>query len=250
MFDVTLTGAFLAGLLSFVSPCVLPLVPPYLCFLAGVSLDELTDQGSVSGARGRVVRSAFAFVLGFTAVFVTLGASASFIGKWISSNLIVLGYAAGVLIIIMGLHFLGVFRIAFLYREARLHVERKPAGLIGAFFVGVAFAFGWTPCVGPVLAAILFVAGAEDTVARGALLLAVYGLGIGVPFMLAALFAGPFLRLMQRFKRHMGLVEKIMGALLVLTGILFLTGQMSVFSFWLLENFPSLGNVESLVAPQ
>ncbi|MCB1480624.1 MAG: cytochrome c biogenesis protein CcdA [Rhodobiaceae bacterium] len=250
MFDVTLTGAFIAGILSFVSPCVLPLVPPYLCFLAGVSLDELTGQENVSAARGRVVRSALAFVLGFTAVFVTLGASASLVGKWVSSHLEILGYVAGALIIVMGLHFLGVFRIAFLYREARVHVERKPAGLIGSFLVGVAFAFGWTPCVGPVLAAILFVAGAEDTVSRGALLLAVYALGIGVPFMLAALFAGPFLRLMQRFKRHMGTVEKVMGALLVLTGIFFLTGQMSLFSFWLLENFPSLGRIEEWVTPR
>jgi len=229
---------------------VLPLVPPYLCFLAGVSLDELTGQDNVSDARKRVVRSAFAFVLGFTAVFVALGASASFVGKWVSANLEILGYVAGVVIIIMGLHFLGVFRIAFLYREARVHVERKPAGFFGSFLVGVAFAFGWTPCVGPVLAAILFVAGAEDTVARGALLLAVYALGIGVPFMLAALFAGPFLRMMQRFKRHMGTVEKVMGALLVLTGIFFLTGQMSEFSYWLLETFPGLGSIEGFVAPQ
>lgn len=250
MFDVTLTGAFLAGLLSFVSPCVLPLVPPYLCFLAGLSLDELTGSSTVSEARGRVVRSSFAFVLGFTAVFVALGASASYVGKWVSANLDILGYVAGAVIIVMGLHFLGVFRIAFLYREARVHIEKKPAGLIGAFVVGIAFAFGWTPCVGPVLAAILFVAGAEDTVARGALLLAVYALGIGIPFMLAALFAGPFLRLMQRFKRHMGTVEKIMGALLVITGILFLTGQMSEFSYWLLETFPGLARVEELVAPK
>ncbi|HOV04103.1 MAG TPA: cytochrome c biogenesis protein CcdA, partial [Kaistiaceae bacterium] len=150
---------------------------------------------------------------------------------------------AGVIIIIMGLHFLGVFRIGLLYREARVHVERKPAGILGAYLIGIAFAFGWTPCVGPVLAAILFVAGAEDTVMRGAFLLAAYGIGIGVPFLAAAVFAGPFMSFMARFKRHMGTVEKVMGGLLVLTGIMFLTGQMAAFSYWLLETFPALSAV-------
>ncbi len=247
MFDVTLTYAFLAGLLSFASPCVLPLVPPYLCFLAGVSLDQLTGETEVRRARARVVLSAFAFVLGFISVFVALGASASAIGQWVTANLRILGYIAGAIIIVMGLHFLGVFRIGMLYREARVHVERKPAGLLGAFLVGIAFAFGWTPCVGPILATILVVAATEDTVLRGAVLLAVYGAGIGIPFMLAALFAGPFIRWMSRFRRHMGTVEKAMGGLLVLTGVLFLTGQMSVFAFWLLETFPALGDVEGLL---
>lgn len=250
MFDVTLTAAFLAGLLSFVSPCVLPLVPPYLCFLAGVSLDELTgSEDDMSGVRKRVALTSFAFVLGFTTVFVALGASASYIGQWLSANLAILGYIAGAIIIIMGLHFLGLFRIGFLYREARVHVERKPAGPLGAYLVGIAFAFGWTPCVGPVLSAILFVAGTEDTVSRGAMLLGVYSLGIGVPFMLAALFAGPFLRFMQRFRKHMGTVEKAMGGLLVVTGVLFLTGEMATFSYWMLETFPQLGQIEKLVMP-
>lgn len=241
--DITIWGAFVAGLLSFVSPCVLPLVPPYLCFLAGVTLDELTADDRTQVPRLKVFLSSLAFVLGFTAVFVVLGASASVIGRVVMSYLDIFGYIAGAIIIVMGLHFLGVFRIGLLYQEARIHVERRPAGLVGAFLVGIAFAFGWTPCVGPVLAAILFVAGTEDTVADGAMLLAVYSLGIGLPFLLASLFAGPFMALMRRFRSQMGKVEKAMGALLVLTGIMFLTGQMAALSYWLLETFPALASV-------
>lgn len=239
--DVTIWGAFAAGLLSFISPCVLPLVPPYLCFLAGVTLDQLTgDEPQAQVPRLPIVLASLAFVLGFTTVFVVLGASASVIGRVVMSYLDIFGYIAGAIIIVMGLHFLGVFRIGLLYREARVHVERRPAGLFGAYFIGVAFAFGWTPCVGPVLAAILFVAGTEDTVASGAALLAVYSLGIGLPFLLASLFAGPFMALMRRFRAHMDKVEKTMGALLVLTGVMFLTGQMATLSYWLLETFPGL----------
>ncbi|MEJ8572884.1 cytochrome c biogenesis protein CcdA [Microbaculum marinum] len=241
--DVTIWGAFIAGLLSFVSPCVLPLVPPYLCFLAGVTLDQLTGDERDDVPRARIFFSSLAFVLGFTAVFVALGASASIIGRVVMQYLDIFAYVAGAIIIVMGLHFLGVFRIGFLYREARVHVDRKPAGLVGAFLIGLAFAFGWTPCVGPVLAAILFVAGTEDTVGSGAMLLAVYSLGIGLPFLAASLFAGPFMRLMKRFRAHMGKVEKTMGALLVLTGVMFLTGQMATLSYWLLETFPGLAAV-------
>ncbi|GGB62141.1 cytochrome C biogenesis protein CcdA [Roseibium aquae] len=236
--EVTILGAVFAGVLSFVSPCVLPLVPPYLGFLAGVSLEELTGEDDRNEASQRVFFSALAFVAGFSTVFVILGASASFLGQFITQHIQFLGYIAGAAIIIMGLHFLGLFRIGFLYREARVHVARKPAGLVGAYLIGLAFAFGWTPCVGPILATILFVAGSESTVAQGALLLSAYALGLGIPFLLAALFARPFMGFMARFKRHMGKVEKAMGGVLVLTGIMFLTGQMAVFSFWLLETFP------------
>jgi cytochrome c-type biogenesis protein len=240
--DVTIWGAFVAGLLSFVSPCVLPLVPPYLCFLAGVTLDQLTGDETVETPRLRIFLTSLAFVLGFTTVFVVLGASASAIGRLVMSYLDVFSYVAGAIIIVMGLHFLGLFRIGFLYREARVHVESRPAGVVGAFLIGIAFALGWTPCVGPVLAAILFVAGSKDTVADGAVLLAVYSLGIGLPFLVASLFAGPFMALMRRFRAHMGKVEKAMGALLVLTGVMFLTGQMATLSYWLLETFPGLAS--------
>jgi len=239
--DVTIIGAALAGVLSFISPCVLPLVPPYLGFLAGVSLEQLSgDETDAESASRRVFFSALVFVLGFSTVFVLLGATASFLGQFIRTYLDYLGYIAGAAIIVMGLHFLGVFRIGLLYREARVHVDKKPAGPLGAYVIGLAFGFGWTPCVGPILAAILFVAGSKDTVGQGALLLSAYALGLGLPFLVAALFAGPFLSFMKRFRKHMGVVEKAMGGVLVVTGVMFLTGQMAVFSYWLLETFPAL----------
>ena len=247
--ELTAGIAFLAGLLSFVSPCVLPLVPPYLCFIAGVSLDELAsrDGENPKAARRAVIGSALAFVAGFTTVFVALGASASVVGRLLARHIDIFAIVAGVLIIVMGLHFLGVFRISLLNREARVQVRDKPAGFLGAYLIGLAFAFGWTPCIGPVLAAILSVAASADTLLRGAGLLAVYSLGLGVPFLLAALFAGTFLRFMTRFRRHLGTVERVMGVLLVVTGILFLTGGMQTAAFWLLETFPGLGNIEGTV---
>ncbi|RAI00073.1 cytochrome C biogenesis protein [Acuticoccus sediminis] len=238
MFDVSISAALLAGMLSFVSPCVLPIVPPYLCFLAGVSADELKGNAVAPGVSRRVVLSAVAFVLGFATVFVALGATASVVGQTVARHFDTLAIIAGVLIAIMGLHFLGVFRIGFLYREARMHVDRKTAGLIGAYLMGLAFAFGWTPCVGPILTAILFVAGSSETAGKGALLLAVYALGIGVPFILAAAFVAPFLRFANRFRRHLGAIERVMGGALVFTGVLFMTGQMSHIANWLLETFP------------
>ncbi|WP_428696917.1 cytochrome c biogenesis CcdA family protein [Stappia sp.] len=241
--DVTLIGAFFAGLLSFVSPCVLPLVPPYLGFLAGVSLDELTGEGEEKADPRKVFFASLAFVLGFTTVFVALGASASFIGQFVTQHIQIFGYIAGAAIIVMGLHFLGVFRIGLLYREARVHVERKPAGLVGAYVIGLAFAFGWTPCVGPILAAILFVAGSEESVLKGAVLLGSYALGIGVPFLIAGLFAAPFMRFMKRFRRHMVTVERVMGVFMIITGVAFMTGQMARLSFWLLEAFPGLATI-------
>jgi len=243
MLDVSLWAAFLAGLLSFVSPCVLPIVPPYLCYLAGVSFDELKGETATAATERRVVIAATAFVLGFSVVFVGLGATASVIGQSIARYYDILSYIAGAIIIVMGLHFLGLFRIGLLFREARIHVESKPAGLVGAFLMGLAFAFGWTPCVGPVLAAILFVAGSSDTIWKGAGLLAVYALGIGIPFILAAAFASRFLKFAGRFRKHMGTVEKVMGGLLVLTGVLFITGQMSAIAYWLLETFPVFSQI-------
>ncbi len=238
MMDIGIGAALLAGLLSFVSPCVLPIVPPYLAYLAGVSFSQLGSDDVPPGTSRRIFLTAILFVLGFSTVFVALGATASLIGQSIARYFDTLSVIAGVLIIAMGLHFLGVFRIAMLYREVRLDVAKKPAGLIGAYVMGLAFAFGWTPCVGPVLAAILFVAGAEETAMRGAVLLAVYSLGIGIPFLIAALFASRFIGWANRFKKHMVMVEKAMGGLLVVTGVLFITGSMSLIAQWLIETFP------------
>ncbi len=240
-FDVSVFGAFVAGLLSFLSPCVLPLVPPYLCFLAGVSFDEYSaDDQALTGS---VFRTALAFVLGFTTVFVLLGATASLIGQALTRHLETLSIIAGAVIVIMGLHFLGVLRLSWLMATKRADIEKKPPGIIGGYIVGLAFAFGWTPCVGPVLAAILFMAGSKDMAWQGAGLLFVYSLGIGLPFLAAALFAKPFLAMMSRAKRHMQTVERVMGGLLVVTGVLFMTGQMSNMAYWMLEAFPVLGNI-------
>jgi cytochrome c-type biogenesis protein len=242
--DVTHGGALLAGLVSFLSPCVLPLVPPYLCYMAGVSLDQLTGTDSEERVARRIVLlSSFSFVLGFSTVFIALGAAASAIGQLVRSNLDILSVAGGVVIIIMGLHFLGAFRIPLLARQFRLEGRNHPAGPVGSYVMGLAFAFGWTPCIGPVLAAILGVAGTESTVVEGAGLLAVYSAGLGIPFVVAGLFAGPFMHFMRRFRGHLGTVEKVMGGLLVATGVLFITGGISTFAYWLLETFPILGQI-------
>jgi cytochrome c-type biogenesis protein len=241
--DLSIPVIALAGLISFLSPCVLPLVPPYLCYLAGTSVSELSKGGEANPAlRWHAVRSACFFVLGFAMVFIALGAGASLVGAVLRLYSGVLSQVAGVVIIVMGLHFLGVFRIGFLAQEARLEVD-KPAGPLGAFVMGLAFAFGWTPCIGPVLAGVLAIAGSEESVWRGAGLLAVYSIGLGVPFLLAAFAMGPFLRFLTRFRAHLGKVEKGMGVLLILTGIAFLTGTISQFGYYLLEAFPALGKL-------
>jgi cytochrome c-type biogenesis protein len=238
--DVSAGGAFAAGLLSFVSPCVLPLVPPYLAYIGGVSIAELRAERGAA-ARRRVLLAALFFIAGFSTVFVALGATASFIGQAVGAYLGYLGYAAGILIVVMGLHFLGVFRIAVLDRTARVDVARKPAGLAGAYAIGLAFGFGWSPCVGPVLTAILLMAGAADSAGEGASLLLIYSLGIGVPFLIAAGFADGFIRWSARFRLRLGLVEKVMGAFLIAAGVLIFTGQMPTIAFWLLETVPGLG---------
>ena len=239
--DVTISAAAAAGLLSFLSPCVLPLVPPYLTFIAGTTIEDVAFE-RVSRARRDVFLAACLFVLGFSTVFVALGATASFFGQILREHIATLSLLAGVAIIAMGLHFLGLFRLAWLYREKRVHVER-PLGIWGAYVMGLAFAFGWTPCIGPILAAILAIAASENTAGRGAGLLAIYSLGLGVPFLIAAVALEPFIGFLKRFRRHFGMVEKIVGVLLVATGIGFLTGTMQSFSYWLLQTFPGLANL-------
>ncbi len=240
-FDIGFGGALIAGVLSFLSPCVLPLVPPSLAFIAGMSFDEALESGG--GRNWRVFRSALAFVLGFSTVFVMLGVSATLVGQMLQQYRDEIAWIAGAIIIVLGLHFMGVFRIGLLYREARVETKRKPMGLFGAYVVGLAFAFGWTPCVGPILTTILMIAGAEETAMRGGLLLLFYAIGIGLPFLLAALFLQRFMGFIQRFRRHLGLMEKIIGGFLILTGILIMTGGMNTIGFWLQETFPSLAGI-------
>ncbi|MDX2289665.1 MAG: cytochrome c biogenesis protein CcdA [Hyphomicrobiaceae bacterium] len=244
-------GVALAGLVSFLSPCVLPLVPPYLGYLGGTTIDHMTaEKGLEAKVWRRVVIASVCFVLGFTTVFVGLGAGASMFGQLVQTYKGILSTVAGVIIILFGLHFLGILRIPLLYTEARYQTEVRGASLIGAYVIGLAFAFGWTPCVGPVLATVLALAADQGSLWTGVSLLFVYSLGLGVPFILAAVAIRPFLGFMQRFKRHLGVVEKLMGAVLVVTGILFLTGSMNYLGQWMLETFPALGQIESWATPE
>lgn len=244
--DIGYLGAFGGGALSFLSPCVLPLVPPYLCYMAGVSVEEFRAEGGSSAsatARGPLLRASISFVLGFTTVFVALGAGASTVGHLLRVWQEPLAIVAGIAIIVMGLNFLGVLRIPFLSREARLSAGDRPAGTLAAYVMGLAFAFGWTPCIGPILGPILTLAGGRETVMDGAMLLAVYSLGLGVPFVIAALFSGAFMRFASGFRSHLGRVEKVIGALLVVAGVLFISGGIQWTSYWLLETFPGLGTL-------
>ena len=240
--DISIFAAFVAGLLSFLSPCVLPLVPPYIVYLAGTSLERLADAEPERQVRWETVGAAALFVAGFSTVFVALGASASVIGAFVRVYAHYLSIAAGIIIIVMGLHFLGLTPVALLAREKRFAMA-KPVGLWGAYVMGLAFAFGWTPCIGPILAVILAIAASRDTVATGAGLLAVYSLGLGLPFLAAAFAVEPFMAFLARFRSYLPVVEKTMGGLLVLTGIAFLTGFVSEASYWLLETFPVLGKI-------
>ncbi len=250
----------LAGLLSFLSPCVLPLVPPYLCYLGGVTFDELS-QGEAElspKAHGRIVLASLLFVFGFTLIFVSLGASASAFGQVLRGHQILLTQIAGVIIIIFGLQFLGLFRVSFLQRDTRFQSSLDAGSLVGAFLMGLAFAFGWTPCIGPILAPVLSLAMDTDTLGQAVGMLFVYSLGLGIPFVLAAVGIRPFLRFLKRFQSHLGLLEKILGLLLVLVGLLFINStiewayswiSLNGFSTWLLENFEWLQSVEKWLLP-
>lgn len=239
--DVSIPAALAAGIISFLSPCVLPLVPPYLIYLTGATIEHVANDEEPQASKRAVMLSALVFVLGFSTVFVALGASASFIGSFIRAWSAQLSIVAGIAIILMGLHFLGLTRIGFLMREGRLPIP-KPVGLWGAYVMGLAFAFGWTPCIGPILAAILSVAASETTVTKGAGLLAVYSAGLGIPFLIAAFMVERFSAVLARMKKHLATVERVMGALMILVGIGFLTGAITDVSIWLLETFPGLQN--------
>lgn len=239
MFDVSFIGAFLAGLVSFLSPCVLPMVPFYLSYLAGVSMHAIADDNNVPrSVRRRSLANATAFSLGILTVFVALGASATLVGQLLRDWFDVLRWVASAALVGLGLHFLGVFRIGLLDRSWRVDSEMPwGPGLAGAYAVGLAFAFGWTPCVGPILAAILFSAAGADTAGRGAALLFVYGAGMTLPFVLASVFVAPFMRFMAQFRHRLGTVERVTGAALVLFGVLIATNTMNRIGFWMLDTF-------------
>ena len=248
-------GVALAGLVSFLSPCVLPLVPPYLGYLGGTTFEQLSDEkGLERSVWRRVVLASVFFVLGFTTVFIALGASASLVGQFIQTWRAELSIAAGIVIILFGLHFLGLLRIPFLLVDTRYQADTKGASLAGAYILGLAFAFGWTPCIGPILSAVLALAANEASLGAGVRLLAVYSLGLGVPFILAAVAIRPFLSFLKRFRRHLGMMERIMGVALVLTGVAFLNlfdwFSIQTLGQWLIETFPGLARVEELMTPE
>ncbi len=229
--------AMFAGLLSFLSPCVLPIVPPYLAYMGGVSVGDMEEE---QAARRRVLTTAFFFVMGLSTVFIFLGMAFSVLGRAFLQYQDYFIYGAGIVVVVFGLHFLGVFRIGFLQQEARLDAGDRGGSSFGAYILGLAFAFGWTPCIGPILGAILSLAASEADVLRGSTLLAFYALGLGIPFLLVAAFFPRLKGTMNWMKRHMNVIEKVSGALLVTVGVLMLTGQFTAFSYWLLEQFPAL----------
>ncbi len=243
--DISYLAAAGGGIVSFLSPCVLPLVPAYLCFVTGATLDELagTEDEQAKVPVSHAFQASLAFVLGFSTVFVSLGASASAVSAVLTEHLAVLAQVAGVIIIVLGLHYVGVFRIAFLNREMRFNPARKLPGWFGAYVVGIAFAFGWTPCIGPILATILAIAASRDTLGFGVSLLAVYSLGLGIPFVIAALGIQSFSGFFLMFRRHIRKVEMVAGALLIVTGVMFLTGTFQALSYILLDLFPALQEI-------
>lgn len=244
MLDISFAGAAFAGLLSFFTPCILPMVPFYLSYMAGISMSELRGDGEIApGAQRRLVISAIMFALGVSTIFVLLGMGATAIGQAFGQWLEPLSYVAAAILFIFGLHFLGVVKIGFLYREAKIESTAEPTTVIGAYIMGLAFGFGWTPCVGPALASILMIASGMGDIWRGGLLLLVYGLGMTAPFVVAALFARPFLAWMGRNRKYLGHVEKVMGAMLILFAILIATGSVNLIAAAMIEWFPSFSKI-------
>lgn len=239
MLDISYAGAALAGLLSFFTPCILPMVPFYLCYMAGISMSELREDGAIApGAQKRLVVSAVFFALGVSTIFVLLGMGATALGQTFAQWRQPLSYVAAGVLLLFGLHFLGVIRIGLLYREARIESKAEPTTVIGAYVMGLAFGFGWTPCVGPALAAILMVASGMGDIWQGGSLLLVYGLAMTAPFVVAALFAKPFLGWMQRNRRYLGHVEKIMGVMLIIFAILIATNAVNMIADAMIRWFP------------
>lgn len=243
LFDASLIPAMLvalsAGIISFLSPCVLPIVPPYLAYMGGISMAQM------DGARGRgpVMLAAAFFVLGLSTVFLFLGFTASAFGALFLRNQETFSTLAGVIVMIFGAHFVGIYRIPLMERELRVETGAQGGSALGAYVLGLAFAFGWTPCIGPQLGAILSLAASEASLARGTLLLGVYALGLGVPFLLVAAYFPRLKGVMAWMKRHMERIERVMGLLLWTVGLMMLTGGFAQFSYWLLETFPGLATL-------
>jgi cytochrome c-type biogenesis protein len=253
--SVSLFGAFIAGVLSFISPCVLPLIPGYLSFISGVSLEEMRGMqpvaagagvgtmtvatGVSSAAKRQVIVTSLFFILGFSLVFVSLGASATYLGQFLMERLTIFGKIAGVLLIIFGLHTIGVFKIPFLLNEARVQANTKPASMVGAVIVGISFAFGWTPCIGPILSAILLVAAQQESVNQGIVLLSIYSLGLAIPFLLTAIAINQFFAAFKKIRRHYHTIEIVSGLLMIVIGVLIFTNRFTIIAQWLTPYLPT-----------
>jgi cytochrome c-type biogenesis protein len=232
MDNVSVFYAFAAGLVSFLSPCVLPLVPGYISIISGSSLDQLKAQEKDSSLFRTVLMNSIMFIIGFSITFVMLGATASWLGQLLLSHRDLFSKLAGLLLIVFGIHLTGIFKINLLYRDKRFHNVQKPRGLLGALVLGLAFAFGWTPCIGPILASIMAIATTKDTVTQGMFLLAVYSAGLGIPFLLTSLALNKFLSFYGRFKKHFHAVELVSGVLVIAVGVLILTGSLTRLNTW------------------
>ncbi|OGF98441.1 MAG: cytochrome C biogenesis protein [Candidatus Glassbacteria bacterium GWA2_58_10] len=244
MGSVSLLTAFSAGIFSFISPCVLPLIPAYISFVSGISIDELQQAGADRKRQLlRVLASTLIFVLGFSAVFILLGAGASIIGKLLFTYRVWFSRVSGTLIVVLGLHMTGIFRIGFLEYEKRIQVRKNPFGAIGIFLIGAAFAFGWTPCIGPILAAILALAAQEGTVGWGMLMLAVYSAGLGLPFIVTGLALNGFLGVYKKMRKHLRTIEIIAGIFLLAVGLLIFFDMFSILSGLLIQLFPRLTEI-------
>ena len=228
--NVTIIVAFTAGLVSFLSPCILPLIPSYLAFITGISLDELSQHENLKQVRKRVILNSLMFILGFSLIFVALGASATFLGKFLSANIRYFEIFGGCVVILLGLHFTGLFRIKFLDKEKTIHVKKKPLSVFGTILVGMAFAVGWTPCVGPILMSILALAATTQDYLKGIILLIFYSVGLGIPFFLSAVIIHKFFEYFKVIRKYFRIITIVGGVLLIILGILLVTGYFSSIS--------------------
>ena len=235
--NVSILVAFTAGIISFLSPCILPIIPSYLAFITGISLEELSQQENLRKVRKRVIANSLMFILGFSIIFITLGASATVIGKFLQENIRWFEIIGGVLVIILGLHFAGIFRLKFLDREKKIHLKKKPLGYLGTCLVGMAFGAGWTPCVGPILGAILTMAASTQDIVKGIILLALYSAGLGLPFLLSAIILHKFFEYFKTIRKYFKVISIVGGVLLIIVGILLISGYFSTLSAYLGADF-------------
>ncbi len=243
MDNIGIITAFAFGFLSFISPCVLPIVPGYISFISGVSLNEIETTSDKSKARRKIILNTLFFILGFSLIFILLGATATALGTFLIDNLPLFSQIAGVIIIIFGLHMAGVFKIKYLLYEKRIHTQTKPLGFLGSFVVGLAFAFGWTPCIGPILGTILGIAAQKETVWQGIILLTSYSAGLGIPFLITGISISAFYNFFNKIKRHFKKIEIIGGIMLIIVGILMITGSLTLIATYLTKWFPFLSDI-------